>query len=111
MEIAASLARDKFTMSLIESPQRTRHILGHVESGSIVASRRRPGGRVARLVAFMLPPGTRHRCATHHKLRIQRHKGRASCQTATLFERAASFARSLGKAAAMAGILLSVGYA
>jgi SAM-dependent methyltransferase len=30
MEIAASLARDKFTMSLIEPPQRTRHIPGHL---------------------------------------------------------------------------------
>ena len=33
MEIAAFLARDKFTMSLSEPPQRTRHIPGHLESG------------------------------------------------------------------------------
>jgi hypothetical protein len=43
MVIAASFARDKFTMSLIEPPQRTRHIPGHLESGSIVATTRRPG--------------------------------------------------------------------
>jgi len=42
MEIAASLARDKFTMSLIEPPRRTRQISSHLESGSIVATTRRP---------------------------------------------------------------------
>jgi hypothetical protein len=111
MVVAASLARDKFTMSIIEPPQRTRHIPGHLESGAIVATTRRPNLSVVRIVAFMLPRCTRLRCATPHKLGIQRCKGRAGSQIERLFERAASFARSLGKVAVVACIYQSVRYA
>jgi len=38
---------------------------------------------------FVLPRFPRRRCATRHKLGIQRYKGRAGSQIATLFERAA----------------------
>jgi len=86
MEIAASLARDKFTMSVLESPRRTRHIPGHLESGSILATARRPNLSV---VAFMLPRSTRLRCTTDHKLGIRRYNGRAGFQIARSFERAA----------------------
>src|SRR5262249_25676122 len=89
MAIAASLARDKFTMSLIGPPRRTRHIPGHLESGSIVAITRRPDLSIVRLVAFMLPRSTPRRCTTAHKLGIHRYNGRAGFQIARSFERAA----------------------
>ena len=44
------------------------------------------------------------RCAIRHKLGIQKYKGRAGRQIATLFERAAWFERSLGKVAALGRI-------
>src|SRR5215472_1583895 len=88
-EIAASLARDKFTTSVSEPLQRTRHIPDHLESGSIVATTRRPDLNVVRLVAFMLPRFTRRRCATDHKRDIHRYNGRAGFQIARSFERAA----------------------
>jgi hypothetical protein len=42
VETAASLARDKFAMSLSLLPNRTRHIPGQLASGSIVAMTRAP---------------------------------------------------------------------
>jgi hypothetical protein len=89
MEIAAALARDKFTMSLIEPPRRTRHIPGHLESGSIVATTRRPDLSIVRLIGRVHLDFTRRQCATGHKRGIHRYIGRAGCQIATLFERAA----------------------
>jgi hypothetical protein len=55
------------------------------------------GERIICRTKFTLP-----RCATGHKPDIQRYKGRAIPQIATLFERAAWSERSLGKAVALA---------
>jgi mRNA-degrading endonuclease HigB of HigAB toxin-antitoxin module len=49
-------------------------------------------GRASALSRF-----TRRRCALRHKFDIQRHRGWAGFRTATLFERAAYFERSLAK--------------
>jgi len=53
---------------------------------------------------FMLPRFPRRRCATRHKLGIQKHTSRASRQIATLFERAAWPERRPSNAAVLAHI-------
>jgi len=50
------------------------------------------------IVALTAPRCTLPRCASHRNPGIQMYKRRASCQIATLLERAAWFAHSSGKA-------------
>jgi len=87
---AGKLSAMKFVLTFFAShviaplPTGRNGTLSFTQYGT--TTRRRPNLSMA---AFMPPRFTRPRSATRHKLGIQRYKGRAGSQIATLLERAA----------------------